>query len=282
VAFQPKKLNNKFEKPKQTYDGKARDSSIVSFLEDVTLGKAGVLNDNTHKLFMDNRPVLVVYYDLDLQLNPSRAKYVRNRVLKVLSEVETSLHVAVASKKEFSNYVTEFGLEAYDIAVAIHGEGSKKYRMDEEWSMDALKTFIQDFEAGKLETYVKSEPVQEDDGYVKVAVGKNVDDIINEPGKDVFIEAYAPWCGHCKSLAPKWSELAEKLKDEDSVTIAKIDATANDLPSNLPVRGYPSLFWIPAGSKKPEKYSGGREVEDLLSYVKEHASNLSQKAKDEL
>lgn len=66
--------------------------------------------------------------------------------------------------------------------------------MDEEWSLNAMKQFILDFEDGKLETYVKSEPVQEDDGHVKVAVGKNIDDIINEPGKDVFIEAYAPWC----------------------------------------------------------------------------------------
>ena len=40
---------------------------------------------------------------------------------------------------------------------------------------------------------------------------------MNAPGKDVFLEAYAPWCGHCKKLTPIWRELAEKLRNEDSV-----------------------------------------------------------------
>lgn len=46
---------------------------------------------------------------------------------------------------------------------------------------------------------------------------------------DVFIEFYAPWCGHCKSLAPKYDALAEKLAGISSVVIAKIDATENEI-----------------------------------------------------
>lgn len=45
----------------------------------------------------------------------------------------------------------------------------------------------------------------------QVAVAKNFDELVNDPEKDVLIEFYAPWCGHCKSLAPKYEELAEKV-----------------------------------------------------------------------
>uniref|UniRef100_A0A7N5JZN3 Protein disulfide-isomerase A3 n=1 Tax=Ailuropoda melanoleuca TaxID=9646 RepID=A0A7N5JZN3_AILME len=39
-----------------------------------------------------------------------------------------------------------------------------------------------------------------------VVVAENFDEIVNNEGKDVLIEFYAPWCGHCKNLEPKYKE----------------------------------------------------------------------------
>ena len=58
---------------------------------------------------------------------------------------------------------------------------------------------------------MKSEPIPENnDAPVKIAVAKNFEDIVLNNDKDAFIEFYAPWCGHCKKLAPVFDELGEK------------------------------------------------------------------------
>ena len=48
-------------------------------------------------------------------------------------------------------------------------------------------------------------------GNVIVAVGKNFDDVVTNSDRDALIEFYAPWCGHCKKLAPVYDELGDKV-----------------------------------------------------------------------
>jgi len=52
-----------------------------------------------------------------------------------------------------------------------------------------------------------------------------------------------------------------------------MDATANDVPPEFNVRGFPTLFWLPKDAKnKPVSYNGGREVDDFLKYIAKEAT----------
>merc|ERR1711934_1211616 len=94
-----------------------------------------------------------------------------------------------------------------------------------------MRAVLKQFKAGELTPHLKSEeqPEDWDANPVKVLVSSNFASVAMAEGKDVLVEFYAPWCGHCKKLAPIWDELGEHFKDDDSIVIAKIDMTANEL-----------------------------------------------------
>lgn len=136
---------------------------------------------------------------------------------------------------------------------------------------------------GKLKPHLKSQPVpKRQDGPVKTVVAKSFDKIVLDKSKDVLLELYAPWCGHCKQLEPIYKELATKVKKEKNLVIAKMDATANDVPESFKAEGFPTIYFAPSNNKEsPLKYGGGRTVDEFMKYLKEQAT-VAFKGKDEL
>jgi len=152
------------------------------------------------------------------------------------------------------------------------------------FTVEAGENFVKNGLEGHYKGYKKSEPVPEkNDDSVKIIVGKNYEEIVNDNTKDVFVEFYAPWCGHCKKLAPIWDELGETFEDEKSVVIGKMDATANAAPENIEIRGFPTLVFFPADNKAGVPYNGERDLENLKKFVIDNASKkVNLDGKEEL
>ncbi|XP_075948156.1 protein disulfide-isomerase A2 [Anarhichas minor] len=191
------------------------------------------------------------------------AKEFKGKMLFVVIDVAAAL----------DNVLTYFGVSEKDAPTVrlIDMETGKKFSITAgDLSIDSLRQLCQDVAAGSAKPYYRSEEIPEDwnKGPVKVLVGKNFESVALDPTKNVFVEFYAPWCGHCKDLTPIWEQLGEKYSDRDDIIIAKMDATANEVES-LTISGFPTLKYFPADGKEVVDYTGNRDLETFSQFLED-------------
>merc|ERR1719453_1304231 len=146
--------------------------------------------------------------------------------------------------------------------------------MTDPFGIENLDNFVKSFIAGELTPKIKedrdmSPPEEvEDDGTPSKVVAlteENFDEVVTHSTNDVMLEFYAPWCGHCKALAPHYKKVASMLEDVKTVTVAAFDATASEIPSNYEIQGYPTLMFAKGDDKKnPIPYEGDREAKAIV------------------
>jgi len=188
------------------------------------------------------------------------------------------LSVVWLSGVDYKEHAEQLGVNTQQLPAYVIMYMKKNKRFVYEGAQDALSSWAQLVLDGKVDATVKSEPVPEtNDEPVKVVVAKNINELVFDNDADVFIEFYAPWCGHCKKLTPTWNKLAADFKKAGSnVVFAKMDATANDAPEG--VEGFPTLYFK-KGSNKARAldaeflYKGDRKRASLISFINEHASS---------
>lgn len=186
--------------------------------------------------------------------------------------------VTVNSDKKEGAPVMEFFGIAKDadfpviMGFSVAGGGSKKFKLPGSNDADSISAFAKTLIDGTATPEYKSaEPPETNDGDVIVVVGKTFDAIVKDETKDVLLEVYAPWCGHCKQLEPIYKKLGKRFKKIESVIIAKMDGTENEHPE-VEVEGFPTILFYPAGGKEAIPMDDARDLASMTKFIKKHAT----------
>ena len=78
--------------------------------------------------------------------------------------------------------------------------------------------------------FFKSAPAPEtNEAHVKVVVGTTFKQYVLDTDKEVLVKFYAPWCGHCKTIAPHYEEAARRISNNPNILLVEVDSTENEV-----------------------------------------------------
>lgn len=262
----------KFDDGKVVFSGEWTAEDIMEFIQSEQLPLVTTFSDETApKIFGGNvKSHLLCFFPSSSEQKDEFLTNLRTVAKDFKGKI---LVVHIDSAADESERILEFfniGDDDVPTARLIHmAEDMRRYKPDfSGFDVEPLRQFCQDFVDGNLKPHLNTEEIPDgwNDKPVKVLVGKNFNEVAFDETKDVFVEFYAPWCGHCKQLAPIWDELGEHFNQDEDVVIAKMDSTKNEA-AEVHITGFPTLKFFPKGSTKIIDYDGGRTLEELIKFV---------------
>lgn len=241
-----------------------------------------ITQENQKNVYLNIRPICIVIYDLDFSFDHrERTQYWRTKILKVASKYVDKFRFAIADETKNSLLLKEFGLEesAEDLNVGCYDKTGLKYRMEDEdeFTSESFEEFVTRLDKGKIKAFFKSQSMPKVPviNGIRILVGKNFDQIVKDPTKNVLVFFYAPWCGHCTKFKPIYSDLAKKFAGRNDLIIGQIDASANDIPSGFDVPGFPTIYFVDK-TNRSIKYDGNRELDDLINFVEKNLNDKTE------
>jgi len=278
-------LFKKFDNGRDDLDGKTDVAAIKKFINTNSLPLVVEFNhDTAQKIFGgDIKSHLLMF------LSKEAGHFdVVSGVKDVAKDYrEQVLFVTINSDDDDHQRILEFfGMKKSDVPamrlIKLEDEMTK-YKPDQpEITTDNVRNFVQTFIEGKLKQHLLSQDLPEDWNKtpVRTLVASNFDEVALDKSKDVLVEFYAPWCGHCKQLAPIYDQLGEHFKDDEKIIVAKMDATANEL-EHTKITSFPTIKLYKAGDNKVVEYAGERTLEGLIKFL-ETGGEYGQSAPDEV
>uniref|UniRef100_A0A1A9Z391 Protein disulfide-isomerase n=1 Tax=Glossina pallidipes TaxID=7398 RepID=A0A1A9Z391_GLOPL len=266
VLFKP------FDEKKTVFDDSFDEENLKKFVQVHSLPLIVEFNhESASKIFGGSIKSHLLFFvskeagHIEKHVEPLRelAKEHRNDILFVTISSDEEDHARIF---EFFGMSKE---EVPTVRLIKLEEDMAKYKPESnDLSAEVIKDFLQKFMNGMLKQHLLSQELPDDwdKNPVKVLVATIFDTVVYDTKKDVLVEFYAPWCGHCKQLAPIYDQLGEKYKDHDSIVIAKMDATANEL-EHTKISSFPTIKLYRKGDNKVIDYTLDRTLDDFVKFL---------------
>jgi len=197
---------------------------------------------------------------------------------EINGDAEWGATIASVDCTQHKEVCSENGVTGYPTLKFFNGGEATKYQGAR--TLEALRTWLDGQLPGDDDAAAgDAEPAAPAKGEVVNLNAKNFKSSIAPPEQVSFVKFFAPWCGHCKKMAPTWVDLAKDLGSDDSVMIAEVDCTVeSSVCSENGVKGYPTLKAF-KGGKEIEKYAGGRDINSFKAAIKKYQGGSAEPAK---
>ncbi|XP_021735259.1 protein disulfide isomerase-like 2-3 [Chenopodium quinoa] len=180
--------------------------------------------------------------------------------------------VAALDADAHQSLAQEYGIKGFPtIKVFVPGKGPVDYmgardvKPIAEFALQQVKALLKDRLNGKAGG--SSEKKSEPSASVELN-SRNFDELVLK-SKDLWVvEFFAPWCGHCKKLAPEWKKAASNLKGKVKLGHVNCDEDKS-LMSRFKVQGFPTILVFGADKDSPFPYEGARTASGIESFALE-------------
>lgn len=248
-------LFRNFDEPRIAYTGKVNDADMEAFIKANSVASLFKFSDDSvEAIFHNSSPAIVYFADGEPHAAfEAASKTMKGKILFTYSGVSEGI------QEQLGEFVGVSKEDLPCIRIIKPAEsGVTKFKYEgamNDITGESISEFVSNWEAGKLSPFRKSEAAPEDNnGPVRIIVGTAWEQEVVKSENDVLVKFYAPWCGHCTSLAPHWTALGEDVKGIKGLVIAKYDATKNE-SDGVEVESFPTLKLYQKGTPMEVKYN---------------------------
>jgi len=256
-----------FEEKKVVHTGKFEEDAIQKSIKQNMRPPVIEMTEETAQMIFDNETPKCLLFRPDVALVDFTAVAKDDTMLGEF----VFATVGADADPELGDYIG-IDKESKDPELYIYDVVSnKKFRMSKPVNKGNILAFIQEFKDGKVQPHLKSAAVIDgwDKEPVKQIVASQWESVVKDTTKHVLVEIYAPWCGHCQKLEPKYNKAAAHLEGTyDDVLLVKMDGTTNEV-EDVEVQGFPMLIAFPKDAKDAGQDFAHEAMKDTKSLVKE-------------